>query len=191
LKVFATNDLFFISFSGRVDQFFSLNRDRIPSFCWSYSVVNFTKNFMSSFCAHFLSTRNYKPKSNCKHIKSLQNTNSYAYNVGAIGIFSQFHQYYNTQLLWVQMLLEFNIYFTNNTTPNFTITRTQLEVTLNFHALCSSASKISVNILAQKLFIERWWNWHLVSSRSLSSSFSTDFNWPLKSPTYRQTAKRI
>jgi len=34
----------------------------------------------------------------------------------------------------------------------------------NFYAVLSMllANEISVNLLAQKLLIERWWNWHLV-----------------------------
>jgi len=41
---------------------------------------------------------------------------------------------------------------------------TQLEVMLNFYAVCSTprTSKISINLQAQKLFIEHWWDWHLV-----------------------------
>ena len=39
---------------------------------------------------------------------------------------------------------------------------TQLEVTPNLYAACSTlcASKISINLLVQKLLIERIWNWH-------------------------------
>ncbi len=47
------------------------------------------------------------------------------------------------------------ISFTNKTALNFTSKNNQLEVTLNSYALCSSpcASKISVNLPVQKLFI--------------------------------------
>ena len=42
---------------------------------------------------------------------------------------------------------------------------TQLEITPNFYAVRSTlwTSKISVNLLAQILLIDLWWNWHLRS----------------------------
>jgi len=71
-------------------------------------------------------------------------------------------------------MMALNFYFTNNTTP------TLLEVTPNFcdvrSMLC--ASKVSVNPLAQTLFIEEcWWNWHLksISSTFYSHVFCTKF----------------
>ncbi len=46
--------------------------------------------------------------------------------------------------------------FTNKSTPNFTIM-------LNFYALHPALyAKFSVNLLAQKLPVESWWNWSLM-----------------------------
>ena len=41
---------------------------------------------------------------------------------------------------------------------------TQLEVRPNFYSVCSAlyTSKLSVNLMEQKLLIKRWWNCHLV-----------------------------
>ncbi len=55
-----------------------------------------------------------------------------------------------------------NLYFTNNTMPNFTSTF-NWKVCQSFilYTLCCAPSKTSVNLLAQKLLLERWWNWPL------------------------------
>jgi len=54
--------------------------------------------------------------------------------------------------------LGLNFYLTNNTMPIFTSTPNKKYA---LFLCCAPCSKISVNLLTQKLLIvERWWNWH-------------------------------
>jgi len=68
--------------------------------------------------------------------------------VGEINPWCQFHLHANVQLFIRANALALNFNFTNIPLPNFTT------LTLNFYALCCGTSKISINLLAQKLLIE-------------------------------------